>query len=82
MEVVQKPSLVKVHKVCIKNIKGTATTPAVVKLRCSKANNGCENVKISNINLRYQGRHGHAHQECCNVKPIYSGLIVPPGCRA
>ncbi|KAD6454140.1 hypothetical protein E3N88_08846 [Mikania micrantha] len=77
----QKPSLVKVHKVFIKNVKGTATTPAVVKLRCSKANNGCEHVQISNINLRYEGHRGHAHQECCNVRPIYSGQIVPPGCR-
>ncbi|KAI7733785.1 hypothetical protein M8C21_027121 [Ambrosia artemisiifolia] len=76
-----KPSLVKVHKVLINNIQGTATTPAVVKLRCSKANRGCENVKISNINLRYVGPHGHAFQECCNVRPIYSGLMLPPGCR-
>ncbi|XP_071727121.1 exopolygalacturonase-like [Rutidosis leptorrhynchoides] len=75
-----KPSLVKVHKVFIKNIKGTATTPTVVKLRCSKANNGCENVRISDIHLTYHGPHGPARQECCNVRPIYAGKMVPPGC--
>lgn len=78
--IIQKPSLVKVHKVFIKNIKGTATTPTVVKLRCSKANNGCENVRISDIHLTYHGPHGPARQECCNVRPIYSGKMVPPGC--
>ncbi|PWA93630.1 pectin lyase-like superfamily protein [Artemisia annua] len=75
-----KPSLVKVHKVIIRNIKGTATTPTVVKLRCSTANHGCENVKISDINLRYDGPHGPARQECCNVRPIYAGKMIPPPC--
>nr|XP_043630213.1 exopolygalacturonase-like [Erigeron canadensis] len=75
-----KPSLVKVHNIFIKDIKGTATTPTVVKLRCSKANNGCENVRIHDIHLTYHGPHGPARQECCNVKPIYSGSLVPPGC--
>nr|GFD28513.1 exopolygalacturonase-like [Tanacetum cinerariifolium] len=75
-----KPSLVKVHKVIIRNVKGTATTPTVVKLRCSTANHGCENVKISDINLRYDGPHGPARQECCNVRPIYGGKVIPPPC--
>ncbi|KAI3755649.1 hypothetical protein L1987_55454 [Smallanthus sonchifolius] len=74
------PSKVKVHNVFIKNVKGTSNTPEVVKLRCSKANNGCENVHISDINLTYDGPSGPAIQECHNVKPLYEGEIDPPGC--
>ncbi|KVI02084.1 Glycoside hydrolase, family 28 [Cynara cardunculus var. scolymus] len=75
-----KPSLVKVHDIFIKNVTGTATLPAVVNLKCSTANNGCENVKISDINLTYEGKEGPAFQECCNVKPVYSGKMIPPAC--
>ncbi|KAJ9551685.1 hypothetical protein OSB04_015730 [Centaurea solstitialis] len=75
-----KPSLVKVHDVFIKNVKGTGTMPAVVKLICSTANNGCENVEVSDINLKYEGPEGEPFQECCNVKPVYSGEMIPPGC--
>nr|GEU71560.1 polygalacturonase-like [Tanacetum cinerariifolium] len=76
-----KPSLVKVHNVFIKNVSGTSNSPEVVKLRCSKANNGCENVHISDINLTYDGPSGPAIQECRNTKPIYEGKNVPPGCE-
>lgn len=80
MGIKQKPSLVKVHNVYIKNVVGTASTPEVVKLRCSTANNGCENVHISGINLTYEGSEGKAIQECHNCKPIYEGELNPPGC--
>ncbi|XP_076942018.1 polygalacturonase-like [Bidens hawaiensis] len=76
----EKPSLVKVHNVYIKNVVGTANTPEVVKLRCSTANNRCENVHISGINLTYEGPAGKAIQECHNCKPIYEGELNPPGC--
>ncbi|KAC9287752.1 hypothetical protein E3N88_46043 [Mikania micrantha] len=74
------PSEVKVHNVFIKNVKGTSTSPEVVKLRCSTSNDGCENVQISDINLTYDGNKGPAVQECHNVKPVYTGQILPPGC--
>ncbi|KAI7744114.1 hypothetical protein M8C21_030364 [Ambrosia artemisiifolia] len=77
-----KPSMVKVHNVFIKNVAGTSNTPEVVKLICSKANNGCENVHVSDINLTYDGPEGQAFQECRNVKPIYEGQLNPPGCAA
>ncbi|MFS7921868.1 putative endo-polygalacturonase [Helianthus anomalus] len=76
------PSKVKVHNVFIKNVKGTSNTPEVVKLRCSKANNGCENVHISDINLTYDGPAGKAIQQCHNVNPVYEGELNPPGCAA
>ncbi|KAI3755648.1 hypothetical protein L1987_55453 [Smallanthus sonchifolius] len=77
-----EPSQVKVHNVFIKNVKGTSNSPEVVKLRCSSANSGCENVQISDINLTYDGPSGPAIQECQNVKPVYAGELVPPGCAA
>ncbi|KAM0029259.1 putative endo-polygalacturonase [Helianthus anomalus] len=74
------PSMVKIHDVFIKNVKGTSNSPEVVKLRCSKAGKGCENVQISDINLKYDGPAGKAIQECQHVKPVYTGQLVPPGC--
>ncbi|XP_071727122.1 exopolygalacturonase-like [Rutidosis leptorrhynchoides] len=76
----EKPSKVKVHNVFIKNVKGSSKSREVVKLKCSKANNGCQNVHIEDINLTYDGPSGPAVQTCSNVKPVYSGKIVPPGC--
>ncbi|CAH1417499.1 unnamed protein product [Lactuca virosa] len=77
----QKPSLVRVHNVFIKNVKGTSTSQSPIKLRCSTANNGCENVHISDIDLKYVGNRGDAFQECVNVKPIYEDTIFPPACK-
>ncbi|KAI3708145.1 hypothetical protein L2E82_37236 [Cichorium intybus] len=76
----KKPSLVKIHNVFIKNIKGTSTSQSPIKLRCSTANNGCQNVHISDIDLKYEGNRGEAFQECRNVKPIYEDKMIPPAC--
>ncbi|KAL4581403.1 hypothetical protein LXL04_017617 [Taraxacum kok-saghyz] len=77
----KKPSLVRVHDVFIKNVKGTSTSQSPIKLRCSKANNGCENVHISDVNITYVGdRKGEPFQECLNVKPVYEDAMFPPAC--
>ncbi|KAB1208664.1 hypothetical protein CJ030_MR6G006525 [Morella rubra] len=48
------PSRVKISDVSFKSIRGTSTTKVAVKLSCSKSL-PCQNVKLSNIDLKYNG---------------------------
>ncbi|XP_048229649.1 exopolygalacturonase-like [Ricinus communis] len=61
-------SNVKISKVTFSNIKGTSSTPTIVKLLCSKGL-PCEGVELNNINVVYKGPEGPAKSECTNVKP-------------
>lgn len=73
------PSNVKLSKISFKNIRGTSSTPVAVKLACSKKF-PCHGVEVANINLRYNGKAGHAKSECTDVKPVFSGKMNPPAC--
>ncbi|GMY09711.1 exopolygalacturonase clone GBGA483-like [Fagus crenata] len=73
------PSRVKISNVCFKNIRGTSATHLAVKLACSRGI-PCQNVKISDINLTYNGNDGNVTSECANVNPTVSGKLIPPAC--
>jgi galacturan 1,4-alpha-galacturonidase len=74
------PSRVKISNVSFKRIRGTSATQLAVKLVCSKGI-PCQNVAISDINLKYNGKEGPATSQCANVKPMVSGNLVPPACK-
>ncbi|KAB1208700.1 hypothetical protein CJ030_MR6G006741 [Morella rubra] len=73
------PSRVKISDVSFKSIRGTSTTKVAVKLSCSKSL-PCQNVKLSNIDLKYNGKDGPATSECANVRPAVSGTLIPRAC--
>ena len=64
-----------------KNIKGSSATPVAVKLICS-SNKPCEEVKVANIDLVYNGINGPVTSQCMNVKPIISGIQNPSICSS
>ncbi|KAL6580179.1 hypothetical protein OROMI_008203 [Orobanche minor] len=73
-----KPSLIKIKDVEIKNVKGTSALPEVITFSCS-ASNPCENVRIGDIDLKYTGPMPNSTR-CENIKPIFSGKQNPPIC--
>ncbi|KAF5459501.1 hypothetical protein F2P56_023442, partial [Juglans regia] len=75
----QIPSKIKISDVSFKNIKGTANTKGAVKLICSKAV-PCKNVKVTDIDIRYQGKDGPATFQCTNVNPTLGGKHNPLPC--
>ncbi|KAI3457748.1 hypothetical protein Pfo_014411 [Paulownia fortunei] len=74
-----KPSLIKISKISIKNIRGTSKTAEAVILVCS-SRKPCENVEISDIDLTYNGNLGPITTKCANVKPTLVGKQNPPVC--
>ncbi|KAM6561941.1 hypothetical protein CsatB_021939 [Cannabis sativa] len=73
------PSNVKISNVSFKRIRGTSSTPLAIKLVCS-GGMPCQNVVVSDINLKYNGTQGSMSSECKNVKPAVSGTLNPPIC--
>lgn len=74
------PSKVKISDVSFENIRGTSSSKLAMQIKCSKGY-PCENVKLSNINLSYNGKDGSgATSECANVKPKLMGRLFPPAC--
>jgi len=73
------PSLIKISKMTVKNIKGTSATPVAVSFVCSKTV-PCENVEVGNIDLVYRGKQGLISTKCTNVKPTFVGKQNPPIC--
>ncbi|KAJ0042652.1 hypothetical protein Pint_18933 [Pistacia integerrima] len=74
------PSRVKISNVKYNNIRGTSSTEVAVNLICS-AVNPCENVKIGDINLVYNGAEtGPGTSSCSNVKAILKGNQIPTIC--
>ncbi|BBG99923.1 Pectin lyase-like superfamily protein [Prunus dulcis] len=73
------PSKVKISNVSFKNIKGTCTDPVAVKLVCSKGL-PCENVELSDIDLKYTGDKGPITSVCSNVKPTMNRVAQPLAC--
>ncbi|XP_038887188.1 exopolygalacturonase-like [Benincasa hispida] len=73
------PSKIKISKVSFKNIRGSSATPMAVKLICSRKL-PCDEVKVANIDLVYNGKEGPIKSLCMNVKPIISGIQNPQTC--
>lgn len=70
----------KLSKISFKNIYGTSAGPDTVKIDCSKSF-PCENVEISDIDIKYVGKTpATATSTCNNVKPIISGKQIPKIC--
>ncbi|XP_022933034.1 exopolygalacturonase-like [Cucurbita moschata] len=65
----QIPSKIKISTVSFKNIRGSSATPLAIKLICSR-HLPCDDVKVSNIDLTYNGIKGPISSQCANVKPI------------
>ncbi|XP_031500982.1 exopolygalacturonase-like [Nymphaea colorata] len=76
----QAPSRVKISGITFSNIRGTSTTPVGVTMQCSKAY-PCQNIKVQEINLSYNGPGGPITSSCANVKASYSGKQVPDPCN-
>ena len=75
----KNPSKVKISNVSYKNIRGTSRTKEAVKIVCSKAL-PCQNVELTDIDLKYNGKDGPATSRCVNVNPIIRGHQNPPAC--
>lgn len=72
-------SAVQIRDVTFKNIYGTSSTKVAVNLQCSGAM-PCKNVKLININLRYNGTDGQATSACSHVMGSSYGKQIPGGC--
>ena len=77
----QIPSKIKISKVSFKNIRGSSATPLAIKLICSR-HLPCDDVKVSNIDLTYNGIKGPITSQCMNVRPIISGKQNPKICSS
>uniref|UniRef100_A0A7N0T761 Uncharacterized protein n=1 Tax=Kalanchoe fedtschenkoi TaxID=63787 RepID=A0A7N0T761_KALFE len=74
-------SHVKLRDIQISNVRGTTISPVAVRVICSKLF-PCDNLKLSNINLKYTGTKAVGFtSSCLNAKPVYSGIQVPPPCN-
>ncbi|AQK52027.1 Pectin lyase-like superfamily protein [Zea mays] len=59
-----------------RNIKGTATTPVAVLLRCGVP---CQGLVLQDVDLRYKGQ-GATSAKCENAKAKYVGYQFPKPC--
>ncbi|CAM8977888.1 unnamed protein product [Rhodiola kirilowii] len=74
-------SHVKLRDIQISNVRGSSISPVAVKVVCSKLFH-CDNLNLSNINLKYTGtKSGGFTSSCLNAKPVYSGIQIPPPCK-
>ncbi|KAG2583052.1 hypothetical protein PVAP13_6KG145600 [Panicum virgatum] len=67
---------VTIKDIQFKNIKGTATTPVAVLLRCGVP---CQGLVLQDVNLRYKGQ-GTVSAKCENAKAKYVGVQLPKPC--
>ncbi|XP_022973892.1 exopolygalacturonase-like [Cucurbita maxima] len=74
-------SKIKIRIVSFKNIRGSSATPLAIRLICSRYL-PCYDVKVSNIDLTYNGIKGSISSQCTNVKPIISGRQNPKICSS
>jgi len=77
----QSPSQVKIDNVSFKNIRGSSSSQAVMKIDCSSGF-PCKSVELGDINLTYTGSDGPALSQCSNVQPLLSGKQNPPPCKS
>lgn len=74
-----QPSKVKISDITYKNIRGTSFTRLAVNLICTDEF-PCKNIKMQDINLRYQNTQEKTASMCMNAKPIASGIMEPAAC--
>ncbi|CAL4967836.1 unnamed protein product [Urochloa decumbens] len=67
---------VTIKDITFKNVKGTATTPVAVMLRCGVP---CQGLVLQDVNLKYKGQ-GTASAKCENAKAKYVGVQLPKPC--
>ncbi|XP_006659306.1 exopolygalacturonase-like [Oryza brachyantha] len=67
---------VTIKDVQFKNVKGTATTPVAVLLKCGVP---CQGVVLQDVDLRYKGK-GVTSSKCENIKAKYGGYQNPKPC--
>ncbi|KAL6894918.1 hypothetical protein ACP4OV_007538 [Aristida adscensionis] len=67
---------VSIKDVTFKNIKGTATTPVGVLLRCGVP---CQGLVLQDVNLKLKGQ-GALTSKCENAKAKYVGVMLPKPC--
>ncbi|CAL5056677.1 unnamed protein product [Urochloa decumbens] len=67
---------VTIKDITFKNVKGTATTPVAVMLRCGVP---CQGLVLQDVNLKYKGQ-GTASAKCENVEAKYVGVQLPKPC--
>ncbi|PSS05826.1 Exopolygalacturonase [Actinidia chinensis var. chinensis] len=72
-------SEVQISNVTFKNIWGTSSSKVAVNIKCSGIA-PCQNIKLVNINLSYNGLGGPAISSCSNVRGRSYGTQNPPGC--
>ncbi|KAL5579727.1 hypothetical protein UlMin_012169 [Ulmus minor] len=73
------PSRIEISNVSFTNIRGTSASKVGVSLVCSSSV-PCQNVKIGDINLVYNGTDGPGTSSCSNINPILTGKQMPPPC--
>ncbi|KAL4181925.1 hypothetical protein AMTRI_Chr12g273490 [Amborella trichopoda] len=73
------PSRVKMNDLSFKNIRGTSASKIAVNLLCSEAF-PCQNVKLDDIKLEYNGQGEASSASCTNVKGVSTGIQIPPTC--
>ncbi|KAL9144835.1 hypothetical protein ABFS82_13G001200 [Erythranthe guttata] len=75
-----KPSLIQISGLTVKNVRGTANTKEALLFSCSSSK-PCQNVQISDIDLKYVNSiPANFTTVCENVKPTVSGKQNPPIC--
>ncbi|CAO2183735.1 unnamed protein product [Urochloa humidicola] len=67
---------VTIKDITFKNVKGTATTPVAVMLRCGVP---CQGLVLQDVNLKYKGQ-GTTSAKCENAKAKYVGVQLPKPC--
>ncbi|XP_008465833.2 exopolygalacturonase-like [Cucumis melo] len=77
----KNPSKVKISNVSFTNIRGTAANALAVSFVCS-SQFPCEDIKVTDINLTYNGSGDPISSTCKYVKPIVSGIQNPQICSS
>ncbi|CAM0877400.1 unnamed protein product [Alopecurus aequalis] len=67
---------VTISDITFKNVKGTATLPVAVLLKCGVP---CQGVVLQDVDLKYKGQGG-ASSKCENAKAKYVGYQYPKPC--
>ncbi|KAL3627540.1 hypothetical protein CASFOL_028903 [Castilleja foliolosa] len=77
----EKPSLIQISDVKVKNVRGTCNTAEAITFACSSSH-PCQNVEVGDIDISYVGTTGNITTFCTNVKPTLVGKQNPPLCVA
>ncbi|KAL6219881.1 hypothetical protein ACLB2K_007640 [Fragaria x ananassa] len=72
-------SKVKISNVSFRNIRETSSTPLALKILCAKGL-PCDKVKMTDINLKYNGKQGSLTSQCSNVRSTITRVPNPLAC--